>query len=238
MYNQDMSAGSDLPSFVDPVGLFPLPHVVLFPGATLPLQIHEPRYRTMVADALADEAIIALALLRPGYEPYYHTNLAEIYPVVCVGRIREYIQLPDSFYFINLLGLCRARVRQEDRNGEYRLAMLDPMIWPDSGIEVDGQYAARESFRLMLSSSVFDRVDEIDRIRAVVNSSASLGQIVDTLASALLPADAVEVKQRMLEEINVLRRAETLVSELGTVHRVLETRQRSQSNWPRFGSMN
>ena len=37
--------------------LFPLPNVVLFPNVFLPLHIFEPRYREMVADALAGDRI-------------------------------------------------------------------------------------------------------------------------------------------------------------------------------------
>src|SRR6476646_5872940 len=109
-YNQNMP--QDLPpKFNVPIGLFPLPNVVLFPGATLPLQIFEPRYRTMVRDAIDRHRLIAMAFLLPGYEGYYHTNLAKVSPTVCVGRIRDHVQIPDGRYFINLQGLCRARVR-------------------------------------------------------------------------------------------------------------------------------
>ena len=38
----------------DLLPLFPLPNVVLFPNVFLPLHIFEPRYREMVADALAE----------------------------------------------------------------------------------------------------------------------------------------------------------------------------------------
>ena len=38
------------------IPIFPLPNVVLFPNVFLPLHIFEPRYRDMVADALAETA--------------------------------------------------------------------------------------------------------------------------------------------------------------------------------------
>ncbi|MGH7179252.1 MAG: LON peptidase substrate-binding domain-containing protein, partial [Tepidisphaeraceae bacterium] len=50
------------------VPLFPLPNVVLFPRAVLPLHIFEERYKEMTAHAIAGEAQIAMALLRPGWE--------------------------------------------------------------------------------------------------------------------------------------------------------------------------
>ena len=82
--------GSDpeqLRNFTGHVPLFPLPDAVLFPNALLPLMIFEPRYRQMVADALAGDGLIAMALLKPGWEDSYETNSAPIRSTVCIGRI-------------------------------------------------------------------------------------------------------------------------------------------------------
>ena len=46
------------------IPIFPLPNVVLFPNVFLPLHIFEPRYRAMVADALAGDRIIGMMLLQ------------------------------------------------------------------------------------------------------------------------------------------------------------------------------
>jgi ATP-dependent Lon protease len=45
--------------------IFPLPQVVLFPRALLPLHIFEPRYRTMLKDALETHRAMAMALIDP-----------------------------------------------------------------------------------------------------------------------------------------------------------------------------
>ena len=42
------------------VPLFPLPNVVLFPRAVLPLHIFEERYKQMMADALRGRRLIAM----------------------------------------------------------------------------------------------------------------------------------------------------------------------------------
>jgi uncharacterized protein len=229
---------AEFPSLDEPVGLFPLPNVVLFPRATLPLQVFEPRYRTMVRDALEDHSLIAMALLRPGYEAYYYTNIAKIHPVVCVGKIREHIQVNDGRYFINLFGICRAIVREEDQDGEYRRAYLKPVHDPETIIAMDGEYAARQSFQDILSSPEFESLGGTDKCRSLVSSHAPLSEVIDIIAAGLLPADAVEVKQRLLEEVDVLQRARTLIGELRTLRQMIESHQRSQQKWPRFGSMN
>src|ERR1051325_8329873 len=54
------------------VPLFPLPNVVLFPRAVLPLHIFEDRYKAMTADVLAGNRLIAMSLLKPGWERDYY----------------------------------------------------------------------------------------------------------------------------------------------------------------------
>jgi len=110
-YNRGMSipAGS-----LAAVPLFPLPNVVLFPRAVLPLHIFEDRYKAMTADVLAGNRLIAMALLRPGWEKdYYQTPAIE--PVVCGGEIRSWEQLPDGKYNFLLQGRTRARVISESK---------------------------------------------------------------------------------------------------------------------------
>src|SRR5580658_7087439 len=85
------------------VPLFPLPNVILFPGAVLPHHIFEERYKMMTANALAGDRLIAMTLLRPGWEKDYYLRPA-IEPVVCVGMIARWEQLEDGTYNFLLHG--------------------------------------------------------------------------------------------------------------------------------------
>ena len=105
------------------IPLFPLPNVILFPGAVLPLHIFEERYKTMTADALAGDRLIAMALLRPGWEKDYYGKPA-IEPVVCVGRIARWERLEDGRYNFLLHGQTRARILGEKDSWPYRLARV------------------------------------------------------------------------------------------------------------------
>jgi len=210
------------PSFDEPVGLFPLPNVVLLPGGVLPLQIYEPRYRSMICDALKGESLIAMALLRAGYEPYYYTNQARIYPILCVGRIREHVMTPDGRYFLNLVGLCRARICREDRAGEYRTAMLEPMIPALNAIATDGECAARNLLQKVVCAPAFDHLPRVDDCRELLASDAPLSDMVDRLAADILPRDAIEIRQHLLEEMDVFRRTGTLLNELRVLYEKLE----------------
>ena len=103
------------------IPIFPLQDVMLFPDASRPLHIFEPRYREMVADAIAGDRVIGMVMLRPGYEPDYDGN-PPIYDIGCAGVISNVERLPDGRYNIVLSGLVKFRVTSEDQSRPYRLA--------------------------------------------------------------------------------------------------------------------
>jgi len=102
-----------------PVPVFPLPNVVLFPHAVVPLHVFELRYRAMVRDALAGERLLAMALLRPGWEREYHGSPA-FHDLACLARIETVEWLPDDCYDLRLLGLARVRLGPAVREFPYR----------------------------------------------------------------------------------------------------------------------
>src|SRR5262249_30357040 len=110
----------------DLLPLFPLPNVVLFPNVFLPLHIFEPRYREMVADALATDRLIGMVLLRPGWERDYEGR-PPVYPVGCSGVITHAERLADGRYNIVLRGVERFRILEEDLALTYRRAVIDPL---------------------------------------------------------------------------------------------------------------
>ena len=58
-------------SLPESIPIFPLPEASLFPNSTQPFHIFEPRYRAMIADALAGDSIIGMVTLQPGFESDY-----------------------------------------------------------------------------------------------------------------------------------------------------------------------
>ncbi len=108
------------------VPLFPLPNVVLFPNVPLPLHVFEPRYRALVADALASHRTVGMTLLRPGYHADYHGR-PPIYALGCAGTIVEEELLQDGRYNIVLHGRERFRVVEERGGAPYRLAVVEPL---------------------------------------------------------------------------------------------------------------
>jgi Lon protease-like protein len=109
------------------VPVFPLPNVVLFPNVFLPLHIFEPRYREMVADALAGDRLVGMALLRPGFEADYEGR-PDVYPIGCAGLITFSEQHPDGRYNIVLRGLEKFRILEEEAGRSYRVARIEPLL--------------------------------------------------------------------------------------------------------------
>src|SRR5262245_29673524 len=93
-----------LQNFRGTVRLFPLPNVVLFPHVVQPLHIFEPRYRQLMADALEDDRLMTMALLRPGWETEYDKR-QPIHSMVCIGRIFREERLADGKFNLLLQGL-------------------------------------------------------------------------------------------------------------------------------------
>ncbi len=108
------------------IPIFPLPNAVLFPNVFLPLHIFEPRYRQMVADALAGDRIIGMTLLRPGFERDYEGR-PPIYEIGCAGVITHAEKLADGRYDMVLRGIEKFRVTGEDATKAYRLAHVQPI---------------------------------------------------------------------------------------------------------------
>jgi ATP-dependent Lon protease len=101
-----------LQHFTGTVRLFPLPNLVMFPHVLQPLHVFEPRYRALLEETLADDQLIAMAVLSPGWEADYEGR-PPIFPMACLGRIVSHHQLEDGAYNVLLLGLQRVRLVRE-----------------------------------------------------------------------------------------------------------------------------
>jgi len=100
------------------IPIFPLTGSLLLPGNLLPLNVFEPRYRNMVADALAGERYIGLIQpLVPRQDNWVEAaedpDTPELYSVGCLGRLDECEPQDDGRYLVLLRGVCRFRVQRE-----------------------------------------------------------------------------------------------------------------------------
>jgi Lon protease-like protein len=202
-----------LDDFSGQVRLFPLPNLVLFPQVTQPLHIFEPRYRQMLADALEDDRLIAMALLRPGWEADYDKQ-PPLFPFVCIGRVLQEQRLPDGRYNLLLQGLRRARIVEElETDRLYRVARVELLEDEPVPSEMREQVLHQElSERVMPFFA--SNPQGAEQVQRLLQSDLSLGALCDIFCFAL-PL-SIELKQQLLEELSVEERVRLLRSSLAT----------------------
>ena len=200
----------------DLLSLFPLPNVVLFPNVFLPLHVFEPRYRDMVADALASDRMIGMVLLRPGWDRDYEGR-PPIYPIGCSGVMTHVEQLPDGRYNLVLRGLERFRILAENHERSYRRAAIEPLH--ERALLADDRAAVRrcrEKLETMLSPAVLgDSRDprggagKAKAAEARIPTAMSDEDLINALAQ-YLDLEPLE-KQALLEQPSLRTRATSLV---------------------------
>ena len=185
------------------IPIFPLPNVVLFPSALLPLHIFESRYRAMVADALEGERLIGMVMLRPGWEPHYE-EAPVVYPVGCAGFITHADRLPDGRYNIMLRGLEKFRILGERpaRDGiqRYRVAHVES-IKEAKPVTT----AASRDARSRLEKLIAKKLQRSDH--DFIPKDVPDADLVHAIAQHLEPLE----KQALLECNGLLERCEALV---------------------------
>ena len=205
----DFKDVSNLTSFTGKVPLFPLSTVVFFPNTLLPLHIFEPRYKQMINDVMSSEKIIGMALLKPGWESNYYGN-PDVYDVLGMGRIVSSETFEDGRINIVLYGLKRVRIDEILEDNPYRVARVS-IVENMHGANED-VYRRRIEELLTKWNFALDEKEKSHRIN--INTGLPLESLTDALATLIL--SNVYDKQTLLEEPNVLKRAEALIKELQT----------------------
>lgn len=183
--------------------IFPLPNVVLFPNVFLPLHIFEPRYRDMVADALASDRLIGMVLLRDGWEEEYGGR-PPVYTIGSSGLITHVEQLAGGEYNIVLRGLERFRILTEDHTRRYRRALVEPLA--ERPVGDDDRPAIR---RLRTKLETMLARPEAEGGTPTIPTAMGDEDLVNALAQ-YLDLESLE-RQALLEQDSLRARAESLV---------------------------
>jgi len=222
------NAAFDPASFSGIVPVFPLPNCVLFPGMFLPLHIFEPRYRAMTAAALEGERLIAMALLKPGWQEDYEGS-PPIHDILGVGKIVEDAKLEGGRYNLVLLGLTRVRILQEVGAGPYRQARVRVL---EERSADDARSERQRRTLLAIYAEIMKSVNQ--GAVPVPPDDVPLGMLVDLVASFLVLDPPL--KQGLLEELDPSARCDRLL-------RLLEGSASSRptrfpKSWPQGPSLN
>ena len=215
MTSRASTFGGDLGSALSDLPLFPLPEVVLLPGALMPLHIFEPRYRAMIRDVLATHGALAVVNV-PDPSKLDERGMPVLATVAGVGTILDHVELPSGRF--NILVRGRARVALEERPfvPPYRRALATVLATTDEDVPSESLAA------LMAASSAFvtlmRRRDATFELRAPKDADA--GGFADHCAQQLLidPRD----RQAVLEATSVRERVR-LVTETLSLQRMTLT---------------
>ena len=199
----------DADTFSGVARLFPLPNLVMYPHVMQPLHIFEGRYREMLEDALASDRLIAMALLKPGWETDYESR-PPIAPYACLGKVVTHHRLKDGRYNVLLMGVGRIRIVQEMQPlrsfRQARVELLQDTFADDSPHHLDElQRDLMAAFQHYLPSGC----QAPEQLSELFAKHLPLGVMTD-LAAYALPL-GVAVKQRLLAECRVDVRAQLLL---------------------------
>jgi Lon protease-like protein len=189
--------------------MFPLPDVVLFPHALLPLHIFEERYRAMTRDLLAGPRFLVIASILPG-ENDGRANPG-VRPIAGVGRVVRADELPDGRFNLVVHGRARVHIDEEIASDlPYRLVAASPV--PDLPITDDGELAdAHQSLRALIDR-LAESVPGGEHLRQMFAPQEGPAALVDALAATLIVEPGL--RQRLLETRDVAKRIERVSAEV------------------------
>ncbi|CAN5787422.1 hypothetical protein BH20VER1_BH20VER1_16260 [soil metagenome] len=107
------------------VPVMPLPGALLFPHALLPLYIFEPRYRAMLAHALAHERMFCVTLIQPASGDW--SSPEDFCDVATVGLVRACVGRGDGTSNLILQGLQRVQFTGFPQEDPFPIAEIEPL---------------------------------------------------------------------------------------------------------------
>lgn len=201
------------PEYLD-IPIFPLPNVTLFPKTLLPLHVFEPRYRKMIANCLAGDRMLGVALLREGWQKNYFGN-PPLHKTFGVGKIVDYEELDNNCYNIMVEGLYRARLITEYETEHFRTGRVS--VLQDGPIDHRRKEVAPLYKEMTeLSRNLTDLMPEFrETIHNACDTHPHPAVTADLLAASVV-IDSYD-RQSILEEPDPIRRMKLVLVQLNNV---------------------
>ncbi len=199
---------SDLPAEIP---VFPLRGAILLPRASLPLNVFEPRYLTMVDWALRHDRVIGIIQPTGGAEDE-ESPLGkdfDLRSVGCVGRLTTYQELDDGRQVITLTGIARFQVLEELRaDTPFRLMQVGYDRFEGDFEHGRGEDAVDRE-RLL---SVLRKYLDANRLQGDWNSIVRASSELLINALSVMSPYGPEEKQALLEASDLKSRADVLIA--------------------------
>jgi Lon protease-like protein len=190
------------------VPVMPLPGVLLFPNALLPLHIFEPRFREMLARALDDNRMLCVALVKP--ERQQRRTSTDIISVSTVGLIRACIGRSDGTSDLILQGIRRVKFSDFEQEAPFPIARIKPLkTHAKPTVETDALATKVVELYTRLKSSERALPEKIDRYLGEMSDPEMLA---DLIASTFV--SGATRRQQLLEELDLNQRLRLLIQYL------------------------
>lgn len=185
------------------IPIFPLPGAVLFPHGTLPLNIFEPRYISMIESVLGNHRMIGM--IQP--IPEKNKDSKSLYPIGCAGKIISFTETSDNRYLIELTGVSRFKLKKEiDPVKGFRRVLPD---WKPFYNDLDNNYDLLNLKDLLLElKKYFDK----NNVNVDLEEIAKISKEQVLASIPQICSFKVVEKQAILEASSIQDRVDTLIS--------------------------
>lgn len=197
-----MPEAVELPAVVP---VMPLPGVLLFPNALLPLHIFEPRFREMLARALDDNRMICVALVKPERQQWRTST--DFFSVSTVGLIRACIGRSDGTSDLILQGIRRVKFSDFEQEAPFPIARIKPLkTRAKPTVQTDALATKVVELYTRLKSREGALPEKIDRYLGEMSDPEMLA---DLIASTFV--SGATRRQQLLEELDLNNRLRLLI---------------------------
>ena len=195
-------------SLPDKISIFPLKGVIMLPDTTLPLNIFEPRYLSMIENALKTSHRM-IGIIQPKKKA--NKNDLSVYLTGCLGKIIKFEETPDGRYLISLRGISRINIVNETLSDEgYLVAKINNKNYlNDINKYKEMSFVYENDQKLKIELKNYFKTKKIETDWGYIEKCANV-DLVDQI-SMICPFTSEE-KQMLLESENIENRYLLLTS--------------------------
>jgi ATP-dependent Lon protease len=200
--------------------LLPLRDIVVFPQMVVPLFVGRDKSVNALEKAMSSDKKIFLSAQTKAKTD--NPTESDIYRLGTVASILQILRLPDSTVKVLVEGDSRARVLNFIAHTDCFLVQIEPMEEPGrETLEIEAlRRGVRSSFEAYAKHNKKITQEVLDSVAIIENPS----RLADTIASYM--PFKLEVKQELLEALEVSKRLEMLFGHIRSEIEIIQTEER------------
>ncbi len=196
----------DLPASIP---VFPLQSCILLPRSSLPLNVFEPRYLSMIDDVIAGDRIVGVVQPLGSQEESPQAKGHPLRGTGCLGWLSAFSETEDGRLLITLTGICRFDIAGESRTAKpYRICDVNYGQYVKDLVRGHGQDGVDWPRFLHILRNYLEARSLSADWDSIQRSPTEL--LINTLA--MISPYGPEEKQALLEAPDLKTRAEILMA--------------------------